>query len=205
MAGLKRIGKKPSKCKVIVLGTAYKGDVDDSRDSPSKIIISTLQKRHVPVVVHDPICSECFGAEDALGLGEKIKLIGFVPDSHVKYWLNSADIFALASLSETGPVVMYEALGSGIPFVGTSTGAVPEVITSQQYGLVCHPKDVDSLADNILTAIDMHWNSNRIKCYAERYTWDNIAKALVKIYNGILISSNSDLAAESTKNSKEIK
>ena len=71
--GMKIKGKKPSKCKVVVFGTAYKGDVDDSRDSPSKTIISTLQKRHVPVVVYDPVCTETFGAERILNLEDAVK------------------------------------------------------------------------------------------------------------------------------------
>ena len=133
-----------------------------------------------------PLQSQLQNQINAQGLEEKVKLIGFVPDNLVKYWLNSADIFALSSLSETGPVVMYEALGSGLPFVGTIVGSVPEVITSRQYGLVCPPKDVESLTDNILTALDMKWNSDKIKEYAQKYTWDNIAKQCMKIYQQVL-------------------
>jgi UDP-N-acetyl-D-mannosaminuronic acid dehydrogenase len=58
-------GKTVSKSKIAIFGTAYKGDVDDSRDSPAEEIIRELKKRKATLVVFDPNCSESFGEKKA--------------------------------------------------------------------------------------------------------------------------------------------
>jgi UDP-N-acetyl-D-mannosaminuronic acid dehydrogenase len=51
--------------KIAVLGSAYKGGVDDTRESPAKYIVRELLNRGTKVVVYDPYTSESFGAERA--------------------------------------------------------------------------------------------------------------------------------------------
>jgi UDP-N-acetyl-D-mannosaminuronic acid dehydrogenase len=60
---LKDSGKEIKGSGVAVLGTAYKGDVDDSRLSPSGPIVHKLMRLGCKVTVYDPYCSESFGAE----------------------------------------------------------------------------------------------------------------------------------------------
>lgn len=50
--------KKISKKKILVIGVAYKKDIDDCRESPSLEIISGLKKNNVKVDYHDPYVSE---------------------------------------------------------------------------------------------------------------------------------------------------
>lgn len=42
-----------------------------------------------------------------LGLQNHVKLLGFVPDEELNYWMNAADLFVLPSLSEGDPTVMF--------------------------------------------------------------------------------------------------
>lgn len=59
--------------RVLVLGTAYKANVDDPRESPSRVIISELKRLGAMVVAYDPYCNESFGAEKSEGLLEGAK------------------------------------------------------------------------------------------------------------------------------------
>jgi glycosyltransferase involved in cell wall biosynthesis len=121
-----------------------------------------------------------------LGLGEHVKLIGGKPHHELSLWINACDVFVLPSLNEGNPTVMFEALGCGKPFVGTKVGGVPEVITSDDYGLLVEPADPEDLAEKILVALDREWDSEAILAYAERYTWEDIAKEITNIYLGVL-------------------
>jgi len=58
---LNEINKKIKNATVLVLGTAYKANVSDTRLSPSKEIISQLIKNGANVLVFDPLTSETFG------------------------------------------------------------------------------------------------------------------------------------------------
>lgn len=117
-----------------------------------------------------------------LGLQNYVKLIGYIPDDKISYWLNIADLFVLPSLSEGNPTVMFEALGTGLPFVGTRVGGVPEIITSEDYGLICEPANPKDLAENILIGLDKKWNREKILNYAKQFTWENVATETMEIY-----------------------
>ena len=100
--------------------------------------------------------------------------------------MNACDLFVLPSLNEGNPTVLPEALGCGKPFVGTKVGGVPEVITSDESGLLVEPADPEDLAGRILIALDREWDREKILTYAERYTWENIAKEIMGVYEQIL-------------------
>ncbi|MFA4646585.1 glycosyltransferase family 4 protein [Pyrococcus kukulkanii] len=121
-----------------------------------------------------------------LGLQNHVKLLGFVPDDQLALWMNAADLFVLPSLSEGNPTVMFEALGVGLPFVGTAVGGVPEIITSKDYGLLCPPADPECLAEKILIALEKEWDREKIRKYAEQFTWEKIAKQTLEVYKKLL-------------------
>jgi len=121
-----------------------------------------------------------------LNLQNHVKLLGFVSDEELSYWMNAADLFVLPSLSEGNPTVMFEALGVGLPFVGTKVGGVPEIIISEDYGLLCEPANPKDLAEKILIALEKEWDREKIRKYAEQFTWENIAKKTLEVYRGVL-------------------
>jgi len=59
--------------RVVVLGAAYKGGVDDTRESPAKYIVKELLEKGARVVVYDPYTKESFGAEKAGTLEDAVR------------------------------------------------------------------------------------------------------------------------------------
>lgn len=123
---------------------------------------------------------------DMLNPGLKVRLLGAVPEDQLNFWMNSSDLFVLPSLSEGNPTVMFEALGCGKPFVGTRVGGVPEVITSDDYGLLVEPADSGDLMKKILLALDREWDREKILVYAGRFSWENIVKEIMGVYSKVL-------------------
>jgi len=70
---IKREGLGLYNIKVVVLGTAYKGDVDDTRESPAGKIIKELINRGMYVVAYDPYAREFFGAEKANSVEDALR------------------------------------------------------------------------------------------------------------------------------------
>jgi len=68
--------------RLLVLGAAYKKDVDDTRESPSLRVISLLQERGAQVEYHDPFVSR-LPAEH--GLKQEMRSVPLSPDQLASY------------------------------------------------------------------------------------------------------------------------
>ena len=100
------------------------------------------------IVGEGPASDEMKALAQQLGIQDKVIFTGYRKDIPVLIALS--DIFAIASLSEGGPIVLFEALGMSKPTVGTAVGLIPSVIEDGTSGYVVPIKDPDSLADRLL-------------------------------------------------------
>ena len=73
---LNEAGKAMKGAKVLVLGVAYKKDIDDLRESPALEILDLLRKKGANVSYHDPFCPEIRedGHTPAGAVGKSIEL-----------------------------------------------------------------------------------------------------------------------------------
>ncbi|ASC70830.1 UDP-N-acetyl-D-glucosamine 6-dehydrogenase [Halomicronema hongdechloris C2206] len=55
---LNNLGVAPAKAKILVMGVAYKKDLDDCRESPAIAIISHLLKDHANLIYYDPYVAD---------------------------------------------------------------------------------------------------------------------------------------------------
>lgn len=132
----------------------------------------------------------------SLALEDYVMLAGGKPHDEIPLWMNACDLFVLPSLNEGNPTVMFEALGCGKPFVGAKVGGVPEIISSDDYGLLVEPANIGDLAEKIMMALDKEWDQKRIRAYAEKFTWENISEEILKIYQGAGMRIERDLKKE---------
>jgi UDP-N-acetyl-D-glucosamine dehydrogenase len=51
---LKQVGRSIKDSKILILGAAYKADVDDERESPSFVLMEKLGAKGAEVLFHDP-------------------------------------------------------------------------------------------------------------------------------------------------------
>jgi glycosyltransferase involved in cell wall biosynthesis len=64
--------------------------------------------------------------------------------------LAAADVFVLPSRNEGNPLALMEAMAAGLPVIGTAVGGVPELIASEDSGLLVRSGDCDGLASAML-------------------------------------------------------
>jgi glycosyltransferase involved in cell wall biosynthesis len=58
-------------------------------------------------------------------------------------------VFLLASVGEAGGFVLSEAMGCGVPIIGSRSGVIGECVEEGRTGLLAVPKDPVSFADAI--------------------------------------------------------
>ncbi len=88
--------------------------------------------------------AELEGLVRSLKLQEKIFFLGNRKD--IPELLQAADIFVLSSLWEGQPIVLLEAMASGLPIIATSVNGIPEIITNGRDGLLVDAGSVDGMA-----------------------------------------------------------
>jgi len=101
----------------------------------------------------------------------------------IQLWMNASDVFVLPSLKEGNPTVMFEALGVGLPFIGTNVGGIPDIIISSDYGFLCEPSNYQELEKTIILSLEKNWNNEQIKTYAKQFQWDFIADQVSNLYS----------------------
>jgi glycosyltransferase involved in cell wall biosynthesis len=124
------------------------------------------------------------------GVQDMVKFVGERPHNEIPFWINASDIFVLPSLMEGNPTVLFEAIGCGKPFVGSRVGGIPEVIKSDEIGLMCKPGDSAELADTILRGLQKEWNQAAILSYSRRFAWRAIAPKIIEVYEKVLRRGN---------------
>jgi glycosyltransferase involved in cell wall biosynthesis len=67
---------------------------------------------------------------------------------------HALDLYLLTSREEGGPKGVLEALASGVPFVGTRVGLVPDVVTEGKDGLLADSEEVSPLATHVERLIE---------------------------------------------------
>ncbi|HEY5138598.1 MAG TPA: glycosyltransferase, partial [Methylococcales bacterium] len=61
----------------------------------------------------------------------------------------SANIFTLPTSSDSQPLVILEAMATGLPIVSTEVGGIPTMITDNEEGFLIEPHNPQILADKI--------------------------------------------------------
>ena len=114
-----------------------------------------------------------------LGLHDRVRLAGRKPHSEIPLWMAAADLVVLPSRVEGHPNAILEALASGRPVVASRVGGVPEIMTSNGYGILVEPGDVAGLAQAIRMALNQEWDTEQILQRGRARSWDHVAEELL--------------------------
>ena len=126
-------------------------------------------------------------------LKDCVRIIDSLPHEKFPDYMNLFDILVLPS--ETTKVwkeqfgrVMIETMACGIPVIGSSSGAIPEVVGNA--GLIFEEKNADDLAENIKLlmkdeTLRKDLSNKSLQRVKETYTHDKIIKQAHKVYQEI--------------------
>ncbi len=118
---------------------------------------------------------------DQLAVNDKVFFKGRIKQDQISDWMNASDLFCLPSLFEGCPNVVIEALSCGIPVLATKVGGIPELLKSENSGLLVMPGDIEALSNGLRYCISKKWNSNEISILPEILSWKENADRLYGI------------------------
>ncbi|MFV1967095.1 MAG: glycosyltransferase [Pirellulaceae bacterium] len=159
--------------------------------------LARLRRHHLPVRLRAVGRFESRGYErrvleqvQQLDLGDCIDWVGFRED--VSGELAQTDLLVLPSLFGEGlPMVVLEAMASGVPVVATRVEGVPEAVDDGVQGLLVRPNDPDELARGIerIVSGEIDWailRQNAMLHHAECFSERSMAAGVAEVYRTVL-------------------
>lgn len=137
----------------------------------------------------------------------RVILTGFIPPPEVPRAYLLGDLFAAPSQIPEGlPLVLLEALASGLPVITTRMGGIPEVIREGLNGLLLDRKDDTlELADKIIRLLTDARERETLgrqgqEWVGRHFSWEQIARQQEEIFDEVLKASASRTSALYAKN-----
>ena len=120
-----------------------------------------------------------------LQLINKVSFTGLMEGQKLADELSSGDFLVLSSNYENMPVVILEALASGLPVVSTNVGGIKEMIDDTK-GILVEPRNQEALAEAMIKMIETHKNydANYLRnSVIEKYGYESVGRFLSGLYN----------------------
>ncbi len=108
---------------------------------------------HLDIIGEGPLRPALEADITRLGLGDKVKLLGWASGQTVRDCLSASSVLVMPSFAEGLPVVIMEALALGRPVISTYVAGIPELVVPGECGWLVPPGSVDALADAITAAL----------------------------------------------------
>jgi len=173
-----------------------------SADVPMKGLVPLLEAlakvrterpdAHLVVIGRPKPKSPIPGRIDELGLTDAVEFVSGVTTEAIVEHYAHAELACVPSLYEGFSLPAVEAMACGVPVVGTTGGAVPEVIgADNETGLLVPPGDPSALAVAILRGLGDPALRARIGAAGraralERFTWRRTAQRTLEHYHALL-------------------
>ncbi len=121
------------------------------------------------------------------GVGDRVRLVGAVPDDDLPGWFRSADVVACAPHCTPSATTTLQAMACAAPIVGYAVGPIAESVVHEVTGRLVTPGDERELGRELRRILTDHTERfaygqaavDRVRC---RYTWDRTAAALERVY-----------------------
>ncbi|HEX2868274.1 MAG TPA: glycosyltransferase [Ignavibacteriales bacterium] len=98
-----------------------------------------------------------------LGIEDRVRFTGSVaPGESIRRYLDTSDIFLLASRTEGLPRAMIEAMARGLPCIGSNAGGIPELLEKE---LIVPKNDPEALFEKVKYLME---NPDKAALHAER-------------------------------------
>jgi glycosyltransferase involved in cell wall biosynthesis len=116
-----------------------------------------------------------------LGLSDRVRLLGSVPQQHLVEIYNAADTLVLASSREGWANVLLESMACGTPVVATNIWGTPEVIQKPEAGILIQERTAKGIVEAITTLFACYPDRNNTRKYAEGFSWQETVDNLFQL------------------------
>lgn len=129
-----------------------------------------------------PCENEFRALADRLGVAGRVKFLGVLPQSELRWLYSAADALVLASEREGWPNVLLEAMACGTPVIASDVGGVPEIVTAPEAGLVLTAPTSDCIVRTVERLRSTMPERDLTRLYAERFGWAETSRGQLNLF-----------------------
>lgn len=191
-----RLGVRPDEVLLLYVGRI-------AREKNLKTLINACSKviRNAPnvklmLVGDGPNRAELTRQARSLGIGDKVRFIGFVPREEVDRYYAASDLFVFSSMTETQGLVIVEAMSYGLPVIVVKGGGAGDAVQSGYNGELVNNNSDDFAATLAKLIHDQELREQYSKGAIEtskEYSIPNMTQKVVDIYLSAMESGKEEL------------
>lgn len=119
---------------------------------------------------------------ERLGVNERVRFVGVLPQADLRRYYSAADVLVLASSREGWPNVLLEAMACGTPVVATDVWGIGEIVAAPEAGELIAERSVNAVRAGILRVLERGVDREATRAYAERFGWEETSRAQLKLF-----------------------
>jgi glycosyltransferase involved in cell wall biosynthesis len=128
---------------------------------------------------------------DETGLKKRVTFRPGMANPDLIRVFRAADCLVMSSLSEGFPLVLLEAMGSGLPVVASAVGGIPDMLDQGRAGRLYPVRNANAMAERLRSAMEDHQETARLRARAleiveQRYSISAVTERWREVYQSSL-------------------
>ena len=118
-------------------------------------------------------------------LSDKVRVLDPINNSEVPELLSNYNFVISPTIYETFGIANLEALAVGIPIILSRLEILEEIFYDPTLVEFFNPKNISSLNNAILNAVNKEWDSDKLKAFAKNYSLEVTGKKIIELYQSL--------------------
>lgn len=153
-----------------------------------KLVVAKIPEAKLMIAGEGPMKNDLINLTSMLELKESVRFLGNRKD--VPELLKIFNVFVLSSVREGLPMVLLEAMASGLPVVATAVDGNPELVAHGEAGFIVPPGNPEALAGAIISVLSDRdlaetMGAKGKKIVKDKFAFSDMIKAYENIYKNV--------------------
>lgn len=122
----------------------------------------------------------------SLGLNERVRFVGHVPQAELYRYYGAVDALLLCSEREGWANVLLESMACGTPVAATDVGGTAEVVTTPEAGVLIRARTPEAVTEAVRALFANAPRREATRRYAEQFSWDETTQGQLRVFRAAL-------------------
>lgn len=148
--------------------------------------LAQLPEVDLLIVGHGPEEERLRALAARLGVSDRVRFVGPLPQHELPRYYTAADALVLASSREGWANVLLEAMACGTPVIASNVWGTPEVVRSRDAGVLMPERSAAGVAQAYRDLFADHPNRAATRRYAEQFNWDATTAGQLALFRRVI-------------------